>query len=86
MDVNANEKSTAQSQNSSQQQSQQQQQQLHQTTTSGSTTNSNTTTNGQPPKGQRERSSRVAGVLRSKKPPSNVSDKHGNEKLVNGSS
>ncbi|KAL7022645.1 hypothetical protein ACKWTF_012327 [Chironomus riparius] len=87
VDVNANEKTTAQSSNSSQQQQQQQQQQ---TTTSGNTNNnsSNTSSNG-PPKLQRERTNRVgtSGGIRNKKP-SNLptNDKHGSEKLVNGSS
>ena len=84
VDVNANEKTTAQSPNSSQQQQQQQ------TTTSGNTNNnsSNISSNG-PPKVQRERTNRVgpSGGIRNKKP-SNLptNDKHGSEKLVNGSS
>lgn len=89
MDVNANEKTTAQSANSSSQQQQQQPQNI--TTTSGNTNNnsSNTSSNG-PPKAQRERTNRVgtnSGGIRNKKPSSLTSnDKHGSEKLVNGSS
>lgn len=91
MDVNANEKTTAQLANSSSQQQQQQQQPQNITTTSGNTNNnsSNTSSNG-PPKTQRERTNRVgtnSGGIRNKKPSSLTSnDKHGSEKLVNGSS
>ena len=87
VDVNANEKTTAQSPIPSQQQPQPQQQQ-QQTTTSGNTNNNspNTSSNG-PPKAQRERTNRVgAGGIRNKKPSNLTSDKHGSEKLVNGSS
>jgi hypothetical protein len=90
VDVNANEKTTAQSANTTS--SQQQQQQQPQTTASGNTNNnsSNTSSNG-PPKPQRERTNRVgtnsSGGIRNKKPSSLTSnDKHGSEKLVNGSS
>ncbi|KAG5670441.1 hypothetical protein PVAND_000705 [Polypedilum vanderplanki] len=82
VDGNANEKSSVQSQNSSQPQ-----QQPPQTTSpSGNNNNNNTSTSSQP-KGQRERSNRG---MRNKKAPSSSNatsdNKHGNEKLVNGSS